>query len=116
MPAMSDKTPLAKPVAGDTALVLSGGGARAAYQVGVLQAIAMIRRDCGQALGPNPFPILSGTSAGALNAAALACGADDFDQAVAQIARVWEHMHAEQVYQVSGLSMLRAGARWLGLL
>ena len=116
MPAMSDKTPLARPVAGDTALVLSGGGARAAYQVGVLQAIAMIRRDCGQALGPNPFPILSGTSAGALNAAALACGADDFDQAVAQIARVWEDMHAEQIYQVSGLSMLRAGARWLGLL
>ena len=100
----------------DNALVLSGGGARAAYQVGVLQTIAAIRREQGQAHGPNPFPILSGTSAGAINAAALACGADDFDQAVAHMAHTWQHIHAEQVYHVSGLRMLRAGARWLGLL
>ena len=98
------------------ALVLSGGGARAAYQVGVLQTIAAIRRDHGQIHGPNPFPILSGTSAGAINAAALACGADDFDQAVVHMAHTWQHIHAEQVYHVSGLRMLRAGARWLGLL
>ncbi len=98
------------------ALVLSGGGARAAYQVGVLQTIATLRREQGQAQGPNPFPILSGTSAGAINAAALACGADDFDKAVAHMAHTWQHIHAEQVYHVSGLRMLRAGARWLGLL
>ena len=98
------------------ALVLSGGGARAAYQVGVLQTIAAIRRDQGQIHGPNPFPILSGTSAGAINAAALACGADDFDKAVVHMAHTWQHIHAEQVYHVSGLRMLRAGARWLGLL
>ncbi len=98
------------------ALVLSGGGARAAYQVGVLQTIATIRREQGQAHGPNPFPILIGTSAGAINATALACGADDFDQAVAHMAHTWQHIHAEQVYHVSGLRMLRAGARWLGLL
>ena len=98
------------------ALVLSGGGARAAYQVGVLQTIAAIRREQGQIHGPNPFPILSGTSAGAINAAALACGADDFDQAVVHMAHTWQHIHAEQVYHVSGLRMLRAGARWLGLL
>ena len=98
------------------ALVLSGGGARAAYQVGVLQTIASIRRAQGQARGPNPFPILSGTSAGAINAAALACGADDFDQAVAHMAHTWQNIHAEQVYHVSGLRMLRAGARWLGVL
>jgi len=98
------------------ALVLSGGGARAAYQVGVLQTIARLRRAQGQAQGPNPFPILSGTSAGAINAAALACGADDFDKAVAHMAHTWQHIHAEQVYHVSGVRMLRAGARWLGLL
>ena len=98
------------------ALVLSGGGARAAYQVGVLQTIAAIRRAQGQAHGPNPFPILSGTSAGAINAAALASGADDFDKAVAHMAHTWQHIHADQVYHVSGLRMLRAGARWLGLL
>ncbi len=98
------------------ALVLSGGGARAAYQVGVLQTIAAIRREQGQAHGPNPFPILSGTSAGAINAAALACGADDFDMTVAHMAHTWQHIHAEQVYHVSGLRMLRTGARWLGFL
>src|SRR3990172_12644353 len=49
-------------------LILAGGGARAAYQVGVLKAIAeMLPPDC-----PNPFPILSGTSAGAINATTLA--------------------------------------------
>src|SRR5690606_23703300 len=60
-----------------TGLVLSGGGARAAYQVGVLKALAQIRRDC-QAPAASPFPVIAGTSAGAINAAALACGADDF--------------------------------------
>src|SRR5438874_917913 len=61
-----------------TGLVLTGGGARAAYQVGVLQAVAQIRRDSGAAPG-NLFPVIAGTSAGAINAAALACRADTFD-------------------------------------
>ena len=64
-----------------TGLILSGGGSRAAYQVGVLRAIARIRRDAG-AGSANPFPVICGTSAGAINAAALACGCDDFDAAV----------------------------------
>ncbi|MDE2300170.1 MAG: patatin-like phospholipase family protein, partial [Burkholderiales bacterium] len=51
-----------------TGLVLTGGGARAAYQVGVLKAIAQIRRDCGEVAAPNPFPVIAGTSAGAINA------------------------------------------------
>ena len=63
-----------------TGLVLTGGGARAAYQVGVLKAIAQIRRDAGAAQRGNPFPVIAGTSAGAINAAALACQADDFDR------------------------------------
>ena len=54
-----------------TGLLLTGGGARAAYQVGVLEAIADLRQACGEAHGPNPFPIITGTSAGAINAAAL---------------------------------------------
>ncbi|WP_408642906.1 patatin-like phospholipase family protein [Acidovorax bellezanensis] len=97
-------------------LLLTGGGARAAYQVGVLEAIAQIRRDCGQSHGANPFPILTGTSAGAINAAALACGADQFDHAVRKLARVWSHLHAENVYHADALSMLRSGARWLSML
>ena len=101
------------PVAG---LVLTGGGARAAYQVGVLEAISDLRLACGAGRDPNPFPIITGTSAGAINAAALACGADHFDRAVRRIARVWRHFHAAQVYRADSLSVMRSGARWLTLL
>ena len=99
-----------------TGLVLTGGGARAAYQVGVLKAIAQIRRDCGQAAGPNPFPVIAGTSAGAINAAALACGADDFDAAVRRLCDVWENFHAEQVYRADSIGVIRTGARWLTMM
>ena len=98
-----------------TGLLLTGGGARAAYQVGVLEAIADLRQACGEAHGPNPFPIITGTSAGAINAAALACGADHFDRAVRRIARVWRQFHASQVYGADSLSVMRSGARWLTL-
>ncbi len=90
-----------------TGLVLTGGGARAAYQVGVLKAIAQIRRDSGHAAGPNPFPVITGTSAGAINAAALACGADDFDAAVRGLCEVWENFHAKQVYRSDSLGVIR---------
>lgn len=97
-------------------LLLSGGGARAAYQVGVLEAIAEIRRSCGLKNGPNPFPILTGTSAGAINAAALACRSDHFDLAVRQMVQVWRNMRTDQIYKADSLSMLRSGTRWLTLL
>ncbi|MBB1161020.1 patatin-like phospholipase family protein [Aquariibacter albus] len=99
-----------------TALLLTGGGARAAYQVGVLQALARIRRDCAAAGGGNPFPILVGTSAGALNAAALASRADDFDAAVDSLGRVWSGFSAEQVYRADAFGVIRTGARWLTML
>jgi len=98
------------------ALMLTGGGARAAYQVGVLQAVAELRRQCGAQDQPNPFPIIGGTSAGAVNAAALACGADQFDKAVGKIAEVWSHFHADHVYRSDSVSMLRTGASWTTLL
>jgi len=98
-----------------TGLLLTGGGARAAYQVGVLEAIADLRHACGARREPNPFPIITGTSAGAINAAALACGADDFDRTVRRIARVWRQFHASQVYGADSLSVMRSGARWLTL-
>ena len=97
-----------------TGLVLTGGGARAAYQVGVLQAIARIRREQG-AVG-NPFPVITGTSAGAINAAALACRADDFDGAIAGLSEVWENFRAEQVYRSDSIGVIRTGARWLTML
>ncbi|GKT21746.1 patatin-like phospholipase family protein [Acidovorax sp. SUPP3334] len=97
-------------------LVLTGGGARAAYQVGVLEAISDLRMACGAGREPNPFPIITGTSAGAINAAALACGADHFDRAVRRIARVWRNFHAHQVYRADSLSVMRSGAGWLTLM
>ncbi len=99
-----------------TGLLLTGGGARAAYQVGVLEAVADIRKACNQAGGPNPFPIITGTSAGAINASALACGADDFDAAVRRMVDVWKNFHAGQVYRADSLGVLRTGASWLTLL
>ena len=98
-----------------TGLVLTGGGARAAYQVGVLKAIAQIRRASG---GPtaNPFPVIAGTSAGAINAAALACRADNFDVAVDTLCDVWENFHAEQVYRSDSIGVIRTGARWLTMM
>jgi len=99
-----------------TGLLLTGGGARAAYQVGVLEAIADIRRDCGMLAQLNPFPIIAGTSAGAINAAALACGADRFDTTVRLLARTWRGFHAGAIYRSDHLSMLRSGATWMTLL
>ncbi|HLL18347.1 MAG TPA: patatin-like phospholipase family protein, partial [Rubrivivax sp.] len=101
-----------------TALVLSGGGARAAYQVGVLRALSRMRYE---ALGPiarlrNPFGVICGTSAGAINASALAAGADRFDAAVEVIAKVWENFSADQVYRADSLGVIRSGAQWLTML
>ncbi len=98
-------------------LLLTGGGARAAYQVGVLQALAELRRNRAPGARPSsPFSIITGTSAGAINAASLACGADDFDAAVQRIVSVWENFEARQVYEADLLSVLRSGARWMSLL
>ena len=64
-----------------TALVLTGGGARAAYQVGVLLAVSKLSGNRRR----NPFPILCGTSAGAINVTSIACLADNFGKAIVKI-------------------------------
>jgi len=75
-------------------LLLSGGGARAAYQVGVLRAIAeLLPKDAS-----NPFHIISGTSAGALNAASLACHAHRLRTGVRLLEYVWKNISSEQIY------------------
>lgn len=93
-------------------MVLGGGGARAAYQVGVLLAIRELLGDSRE----NPFPILCGTSAGAVNAATLACYAHNFSNAVEALADVWRNMHAGQIYRADPLGIGIAGGRWLGTL
>jgi NTE family protein len=93
-------------------LVLTGGGARAAYQVGVVKAVRDILGNPAQ----NPFPILCGTSAGAVNAATLAVFADDYGRAVANLLEVWEHMHCHHIYRTDAWSIVKSGARWLSAL
>lgn len=95
-----------------TALILTGGGARAAYQVGVLLAVAKLSNNRRH----NPFPILCGTSAGAINAAGIACLADNFGKAVSILAGVWRNMHASDIYRSDALGIGASGARWLSLL
>jgi NTE family protein len=97
---------------GKTALILTGGGARAAYQVGVLQAVRELLPDPRR----NPFPILCGTSAGAINAGSLACHAEDFGAGVDFILRAWQDFHVDQVYRSDAAGIGASGARWLSLL
>lgn len=80
----------------NNALILSGGGARAAYQVGVLSAMGkMLPKNT-----PLPFPILCGTSAGALNATMLASYASNFSRAASRLAFVWRHLTPDQIYTI----------------
>lgn len=98
-----------------TGLILTGGGARAAYQVGVLNALSLILLEAGWPAHRNPFQIICGTSAGAINATALACRADDFGEGVRELMSVWSHFKVEQVYRSDSLGVIRSGARWLSL-
>lgn len=90
-------------------LVLSGGGARAAYQVGVLKAVSEL-------LPPvcfNPFPVICGTSAGGLNAVSLACHADCLQDAVAHLESVWANFRTHQVYRTDWPGVLRCALRFM---
>ncbi len=96
----------------ETGLVLPGGGARAAYQVGVLKAIARL-------LPPGsvcPFPVISGTSAGAINAVALACYADRFRAGVRVLESVWSGFETHHVYRTDATAVMRSSLHWLATL
>lgn len=93
-----------------TGLILSGGGARAAYQVGVLAAIADLLPDAAH----NPFPVIVGTSAGAINAVGLACGALHFTEAIHRLTRVWQGFHTHNVYRSDWAGVLRQSLRFVG--
>lgn len=90
------------------ALLLGGGGARAAYQVGVLKAFAEIIPPGER----NPFPILCGTSAGSINTIALASNAADFHGGVAKLVAVWSQFKLHQVFRIDGWSLAKRIASW----
>ena len=92
-------------------LILTGGGARAAYQVGVLKALSQIhpRPDW-------PFPIIVGTSAGAVAASILAGNVVRWHQSVSEIEKVWANFRVHQVFRSDAGAMFKAGGRWMGSL
>lgn len=91
-----------------TALVLPGGGARGAFQVGVLKALADLLPRRVQ----NPFRIISGTSAGAINSIVLASRSRKFRTAVMELDQVWSNFRCEQVYRTDHMTMLRIALHW----
>ena len=90
------------------ALVLPGGGARGAYQVGVMRALGDILSDQS-----TPFPIISGISAGAINAGVMASYADNFQKGVDRLSHFWGNLHCDQVYKTGWAHNLKTGLHWL---
>jgi len=94
-----------------TGLVLTGGGARAAYQVGVLKAVCRFLP-----ASRNPFQIISGTSAGAINAATLAINAADFHRGVRRLNMVWRNFEVNHVFRADTWGLIRTGMHWMAAL
>jgi len=91
-------------------LVMTGGGARGAYQAGVLKRIGEIK--WVQTHG-NPFPIIGGSSAGAINGSALAAGSDDFALATKVLGRIWSDLRPSDIFRCDVLSQTRHSLTWI---
>ena len=91
------------------AIVMTGGGARAAYQIGVLKAIAEML----PVGSPSPFTIICGTSAGAINAASLAAKSDHFRNSVRRMHFVWSNFTSDQVFRTDIVGIIKTGGHWL---
>lgn len=91
-----------------TGLILPGGGARNAYQAGVLKAIAdMLPEDV-----ENPFPVICGSSSGAMNAVLLASSATRFREGVDRLYGIWANFHVGKVFKTDAWTALKSGVRW----
>src|SRR3970040_3016972 len=90
-------------------LIMTGGGARAAYQVGVLRALTEML----PAEVRTPFPIICGTSAGAINAAVLAMNAGDFRRGVRRLMAVWKNFRVHHVYRADPWGAFGNSTRWI---
>ena len=90
-------------------LVLTGGGARGAYQAGALKAIIEISSGLGIS---SPFPVLVGTSAGAINAAYLAAHAENLSDSVKLLGEKWLNIRSSDVYKIDPISLAITGMRW----
>lgn len=91
-------------------LVLTAGGARGAYQAGVLKRIGELPWLCE---APSPFPIVAGASAGAINGAAIAARSADFREATQELARLWSQLTVEQVFHCDALTLSLGALRFV---
>lgn len=91
-------------------LVMTGGGARGAYQAGILKRMGEIKRV--QTHG-NPFPIIGGSSAGAINGSAVAAGSDDFALATKTLAQVWSDLVPSDIFHCDVLSQAHNSLTWI---
>lgn len=91
-------------------LVMTGGGARGAYQAGVLRRIGEIRRIRQHG---NPFPIIGGSSAGAVNGCGLAVGCDEFSSATKVLAKIWSEIRPSDVFRCDALTQARNSITWI---
>lgn len=94
-----------------TGLILPGGGARGAYQVGVLRALADIWKKAGD--GRFPFPVISGSSAGAINATVIASHADSIDVGTRRLDHFWRGLHCSRIYRTDAWTTMVTGLRWM---
>ncbi len=91
-------------------LVMTGGGARGAYQAGVLKRIGELKRVRTEG---NPFPIIGGASAGAINGAGLATGCDDFALVTQRIAEAWATLKPSEIFHCGLLSQAHNSLTWM---
>ena len=91
-------------------LVMTGGGARGAYQAGVLKRIGELKR---VGIQGNPFPIIGGASAGAINGSALATGCHDFASATQILAEFWATLKPSDIFHCGVLSQVRNSMTWI---
>ena len=93
------------------ALVLSGGGARGAYQAGAMLAVAEVAE---RLKTPHPIQIFTGVSAGAINAGFLAAGAEDFLGAAQKLVTLWSNLKSDKVFRTDAVSFGKIGLSWMG--
>ena len=90
-------------------LILPGGGARNAYQVGVLKAVEELLAE----KSASPFPVVTGTSAGSLNAGLIASRSANFSDGLQRLLGMWENLQMEMVVRTDSKTATKTGARWI---
>lgn len=90
-------------------LILPGGGARNAYQVGVLKAVEELLAT----KSPSPFPVVTGTSAGSLNAGMIASRSVNYTDALERLLGMWQNLQMDMVVKTDARHSFKTGSKWV---